>query len=178
MAQDTVQVNLRGLFLALIVVIVLIVFSVGALANGDPLWFQSSFNEVPQKIVVYPGGCRVELSKGQPGFDELTAAINQTLPEYEGFNSTFGISPDSLKEYREKERALEVFYAKPVTIHAPYRFGHPDTLFIPLSSYFADTRSVFGGIAGDYWAGALRLKSLEAIQRAADQVSCAAPKVD
>ena len=173
MAQDTVQVNLRGLFLALIVVIVLIVFSVGALANGDPLWLLPVFTDVPEQIVVYQGGCRVELSKGQPGFDELTAAINQTLPEYEGFNSTFGISPDSLKEYREKERALEIFYAKPVTIHTPYRFGHPEAIFIPLSSYFADARSIFGGNGGDYWAGALRLKSIEPIQRAAAAIRCA-----
>ena len=173
MAQDTVQVNLRGLLFALIVVIALIVFGVGALTNGDPFWFLPVFNQVPQRIVLYQNGCRVELNNGQPGFDQLTAAINQTLPQYDGFNSTTGISPESVKDYREKERAVEVFYAKPVTIHAPYRFGHPETIFIPLSSYFADSRSVFGGKAGDYWAGALRLKSLEPIQRAAETIRCA-----
>ena len=173
MAQDTVQVNLRGLFLALAVVIALIVFGVGALTNGDPLWFLPFFSEAPQRIVVYQNGCRVELSNGQPGFDELTAAINQTLPQYDGFNSTTGISPESLKDYREKERAVEIFYGKPVTIHAPYRFGHPETIFIPLSSYFADSRSVFGGKAGDYWAGALRVKSLAAIQGAVEAIRCA-----
>ncbi len=172
MAQDTVQVNLRGLFFALIVVIVLIVFGVGALTNGDPLWFIPYFNEVPQRIVVYQNGCRVELNQGQSGFDELTTAINQTLPQYDGFNSTTGISPESLRDYREKERAVEIFYAKPVTIHAPYRFGHPETIFIPLSSYFADSRSAFGGKAGDYWAGALRLKSLDQVQRVAETIHC------
>jgi len=172
MAQDTVQVNLRGLLFALVVVIALIVLGVGALTNGDPLWFLPFFNDVPQRIVVYQNGCRVELNDGQPGFDQLTAAINQTLPQYDGFNSTTGISLGSLTDYREKERAVEVFYAKPVTIHAPYRFGHPETLFIPLSGYLADSRSVFGGKAGDYWAGALRLKSIEPIQRAAETVHC------
>lgn len=173
MPQDTVRVNLRGMFFALIVVVVLIVFGVGALANGDPYWFLPVFNDVPQRIVVYRSGCRAELSQTQPGFDELTAAINQTLPQYEGFNSTFGIPPESLKEYREQEHAVEIFYGKPVTIHTPYRFGHPEALFIPLSSYFADARSVFGGRAGDYWAGALRLKSIESIQRAAASIPCA-----
>lgn len=172
MAQDTVQVNLKGLFGVLIVVIVLIVLGIGAVANGDPFWFLPGFNEVPQRIVVYQNGCRAELSQGQPGFDELTAAINQTLPQYQGFNSTTGISPESLKDYREKERAVEIFYGKPVTIHAPFSFGHPETIFIPLSGYFVDTRSVFGGKAGDYWAGALRLKSLDLVQRAVEAIRC------
>ncbi|MDE3090227.1 MAG: hypothetical protein KGJ80_12665 [Chloroflexota bacterium] len=173
MGQDKVQVNLRGMFLALIVVIGVIIFSVGALANDDPLWFLPVFNAAPQRIVVYQGGCRTELIPGQPGFDELTTAINQTLPQYDGFSSTFGMSAESTKETREKERAVEIFYAKPVTIHTPYRFGHPDSIFIPLSSYFADAHSVFGGRAGEYWSGALRLKSIEPIQRAAEMIPCA-----
>ena len=173
MAQDKVQVNLRGMFFALLVVIILIIFGIGTLTNADPLWFLPVFNEVPQRIVVYQGGCRAQVMKGQFGFDEITSAINQSLPQYEGFNGAFGVSADSLKDLREKERALEVFYAKPVTIHAPYRFGHPEALLIPLSGYFAEGRSVFGGKSGDYWAGALRLKSIELIQRAADLVSCA-----
>jgi hypothetical protein len=173
MASDTVQVNLRGLFFALLVVIVLIIFGIGTLTNGDPLWFLPIFDETPQQIVVYTGGCSVTLSNGQPGFDELTNAVNQTLPQVEGFNSTFGVSLDSLKEYRQKERMLEIFYAKPVTVHAPYRFGHPDTILIPLSGYLAETRSVFGGKAGDYWAGALRLKTVEPIQRTAASIPCA-----
>ncbi len=161
------------MFLALIVVIVSIIFSVGALANDDPLWFLPIFNDKPQRIVVYQDGCRTELIPGQPGFDELTAAINQTLPQYDGFNATFGMSVESAKETREKQRAVEIFYAKPVTIHTPYRFGHPDSIFIPLSGYFADAYSVFGGRAGEYWAGALRLKSIEPIQRAAAAIRCA-----
>jgi hypothetical protein len=161
------------LFLALLVVLVLLVFIVGMLANDDPFWFLPVFDETPRRLVVYQSGCSSILSKGQPNFDELNNAINQTLPHYEGFNSTFGISADSLKDYRATERAVEVFYAQPVTIHTIYRFGHPDSIFIPLSGYFAESRSIFGGRAGDYWAGALRLKSTEPIRRAAEQVRCA-----
>jgi hypothetical protein len=172
MVSDTVQVNLRGLLFALVVVIVVVIFGIGALTNDDPLWFLPVFNETPKQIVVYKAGCSVELSKGQPGFDEMTNAINQTLPQFDGFNSSFGLSQESLKEHREKESLVEVFYAKPVTVHTPYRFGHPDSILIPLSGYFAEARAIFGGKAGEYWAGALRLKSIEPIRRTAEQVQC------
>jgi len=174
MPQDTVQVNLKGLFFALIVVIALIVFGIGALTNGDPFWFLPVFDETPKQIIVYNGSCSVKLVEGQVGFAPLNTAIQQSLVQYEGFNSTTGLSPESLVEYHTTEQAVEAMYAKPVTIHTPYRFGHPDMLFIPLSGYLADARSVFGGKSPDYWAGALRLKTLEPIQRAAEQIGCPA----
>jgi hypothetical protein len=173
MAQDTVQVNLKGLFFALVVVIALIVFGIGALTNGDPFWFLPFFNETPKQIIVYNDGCSVKLVEGQVGFAPLNAAIQQALVQYEGYNSTMGISPESLAAYHTQEQAVEVMYAKPVTIHTLYRFGHPDMLFIPLSGYLADAHSVFGGKSPDYWAGGLRLKTIEPIQRAAEQIGCA-----
>lgn len=172
MSSDTVQVNLKGLFFALVFVIALIVFSVGWLTNDDPLWFLPIFNETPSQIAVYRDGCTINLRRGQPGFDEITQTINQALPQYEGYSSTFGVSPDSLQAYRKTERILEVFYAKPVTIHAPYRLGHPEMILIPLSGYFADARAVFGGQDGTYWSGALRLKTIEPLQHAVEQVRC------
>ncbi len=172
MGQQPIRLNLKSMFLVLVVLVVLIIFGMGLIGNGDPLWFWASFNEQPERIVVYRNGCSVELISGQPGFAELTQAVNQELPQYEGFSNNYGLSLDSLQNYRSKERAVELFYPKPVTIHSPYGFGHPDMLLIPLSGGFGDTRSVFGGLEGQYWAGALRLKSVDAIQRAAEAVPC------
>jgi hypothetical protein len=160
------------MFVVLVIVIAAIFFSVGLLTNGDPLWFLPVFNARALRIVVHQPGCTVELREGDAGYEELTGALNASFTQVEGFNSTFGISPESLEQYRTQERALEVFYAEPVTIHAPYRFGHPDAILIPLSGHFADTRSVFGGHDGDYWSGALRLKSTESIARVLEKIPC------
>ncbi len=172
MVQEQVRVNLRGLAVALVVVVALVIFGGGALANSDPLWFYNSFDETPQRIVFHRAGCQADLVPGDPGFAELTQAINEALPQYEGYSAQFGMSQDSGTEYRARETYVEVIYSRPVTIHTPYRFGHPDQLFIPLTGYFSDERAIFGGHAGDYWSGALRLKSLEPIQKASQGIAC------
>ncbi|MBI5302556.1 MAG: hypothetical protein HY868_10485 [Chloroflexi bacterium] len=173
MDLETVRFNLRDLFLVLIVMIGGLVFCSSSLANGDPLWFLPYFNETPKSIVVYREGCRVTITPGQPGFDELTRALNAALSQIDGYDPTYGLPPDSLRDYREKQRALEVTYPKRVKIHVAYKFGEPDTLFIPLTGPFGETRSIFGGHAGDYWASALRLKSNAGIRQAAEALGCA-----
>ncbi len=172
MGQQPVRVNLKSMFLVVIVFVLLVIFGIGMFGNGDPLWFWASFNDEPERIIVYQSGCSVELISGQPAFAELTRALNQELPSYEGYSNNYGLSTDSLQDYRNRQQAVEVFYPRPVTIHSPYSFGHPDSLFIPLSGGFVDTRSVFGGHGGDYWAGALRLKSVQTIQSAAKTIPC------
>lgn len=172
MAGDTVRINLKTLFFSLIAFIVIVIFSIGAITNGDPLWFLPIFNATPARITIYREGCVRTLSPGQPEFDNLTQVINQSLTQVEGFSNSFGLSSDSLKDYRDQQRAVEIYYTEDVTIHTGYRFGHPDSLFIPLDSYFGETRSVFGGHKGDYWAGALRLKSNDTLQRAVESVPC------
>ncbi|MBI3742095.1 MAG: hypothetical protein HY257_10135, partial [Chloroflexi bacterium] len=69
-------------------------------------------------------------------------------------------------------RSVEIFYAQPVRVHSPYRTGHPDNLLIPLSGTFGETRSLFGGRGGDYWGGALRLKTTAGIRGAIENVAC------
>jgi hypothetical protein len=171
-AQEPVNVNFKDMVLVLVVFVIAVIFLLGALANEDPLWFLPFFNETPSRIVVYREGCHAEIVAGKPGFAELTAALNQTLSQVDGYEQGFGLSPDTLKQYVEKGRALQVTYPKRVKIHVSYRFGSPDTLFLPLSDSLGEARAVFGGIAGDYWASALRLKTTEPIQLAAEQVRC------
>ncbi len=130
------------------------------------------FTDTPELIVVYRDGCRVPLTRGQTAFDDVTRALQTTLPQVEGYSSSYGMSQESLDEYRQKQRALEVSFAKPVTIHSSYGFGHPDSLFIPLNSYMGDNRSVFGGKGGVYWAGALRLKSTAELQQVVNEMQC------
>lgn len=172
MAGDSVRINLKSLLFSLIAFIVIVIFSIGAITNGDPLWFLPFFDATPARITIYRDGCVRTLSPGQPGFDNLTQVINQSLSQIEGYSNSFGLSSESLQDYRDKQRALEVQYAQDVTIHTGYRFGHPDSLFIPLDSYFGDTRSVFGGHNGDYWAGALRLKSNATLQGTVESIPC------
>lgn len=171
-AQDQVRVNLKDLALVLALFVIGLVVFMGAAANEDLLWFLPFFNETPARIVVYRDGCRAEIFPGEPGFEALTVAVNQSLSQVDGYEQGFGLSPETLKQYTSQWRAIEVRYPQRVKIHVAFRFGSPDTLFIPLNEYFGNARAVFGGIAGDYWSSALRLKTIEQIQRAAEQIRC------
>jgi hypothetical protein len=170
--QEQVQVHLKDLFIVLALCIVGGFIFFGAIANEDPLWFLPFFDETPARIVVYREGCQINLAAGQPGFEELKSAINQSLSQVDGYEQGFGLSPDTIKQYTEKGLAIQVLYLKRIKIHVAYRFGSPDTLFIPLSDYFGDARAVFGGINRDYWTSALRLKTTEPIRRVVEQIHC------
>ncbi len=172
MVQEQVHVNLRTMLVVLIVMVVGGVYGLGALANGDWLWLVPYFNETPQRIAIHRAGCTVEIVEGEAGFAELTRALNEALPQYEAYNDAYGLSTESLEEFRTKQESIEVFYPRPIKIHTPYHLGDPDSLFIPLSGHFAEDNSVFGGHAGVYWSGALRLKSIANIQQAARAVAC------
>jgi hypothetical protein len=171
MEKDITRFDIRGLVLVLVAMIGGVFFCAGTLANDDPLWFLPFFNETPTRIVIYQPGCKVALTNGHPRFDEFNRVLNQSLSQIDGYDA-FGLSPASLKEYRETEWAVEVFYPHRVKIHSTYRFGHPDSVLIPLSGMFGETRSIFGGYGGDYWSGALRLKSNAEIRRAAEAMRC------
>lgn len=173
MPSDQLSINLRPLAVVLILLILAFVLGVGIVANNDPLWFLPLFDETPLRIIVYQNGCQVDLIEGAPGFDEVTNAINQTVTHIEGFYTSYGLSDASLQHYRANELALEVIYPNPITIHAPYRFGKPDSLFFGLSSTLGDDRTIFGGHNGQYWAGAMRLQSNDKLKQAAVAVHCA-----
>jgi hypothetical protein len=170
--QEQVKTNLKDLLIVLGLFGVIGAYLLGALANDDLLWFLPFFNETPAQIVVYRDGCRAVLTPTDAGFAELASALNQVLSQIDGYEPGFGLAPDSRQQYIKQWRALEVTYPKRIKIHVVFRFGSPDTLFIPLNEYFGDARAVFGGIGGDYWASALRLKTIEPLQRAAEQIQC------
>ncbi|HEX9077280.1 MAG TPA: hypothetical protein VF932_15945, partial [Anaerolineae bacterium] len=105
MSGDSVRINLKSLLFSMIAFIVIVIFSIGALTNGDVLWFLPFFDATPARIIIYRDGCVLTLSPGQPGFDNLTQVINQSLSQIEGYSNSFGLSSESLQDYRGKQRA-------------------------------------------------------------------------
>jgi hypothetical protein len=164
MPQERVNLRLGQLLATMVVFFVLLVYFVGMMGNRDPLWFWPFFDEKPDRIVIHQGGKQTVLALSNPGYAELTQAINESLPRIDGYQDRMGLSETMLGLYRTKYSMVEIFYPQPITIHSLYSFGHPDSLLIPLSGPFADTPVVFGGKGGEYWAGALRLKSTAAIK--------------
>lgn len=173
MPSDQLSINLRPLFLILIGLVLAFILGVGIVSNNDPFWFLPIFDETPLRIIVYRNGCQVDLIEGAPGFAQVTGAINGTVTHIEGFYTSYGLSDASLKHYRSGELAVEVLYPTPVTIHAPYRFGNPDSLFFGLSGSLGEDRTIFGGHNGVYWAGAMRLSSNDTLRKAAEAIPCA-----
>ncbi len=171
-SQEPVHVNLKDLALVFTLFMIALIVLMGATANSDLLWFLPFFNETPSRITVYWEGCRTDILPGEHHFDAMMLAINQSLSQVEGYEQGFGLNQETLTQYKTQWRVVEVRYPKRIKIHTAFRFGDPDSLFIPLNEYFGVGRAVFGGIVGDYWSGALRLKTIEPIQHAAEQIRC------
>ena len=136
-------------------------------------FFQIAFKDYARQFFDRMDKPQVDLIEGAPGFAQVTGAINGTVTHIEGFYTSYGLSDASLKHYRSGELAVEVLYPTPVTIHAPYRFGNPDSLFFGLSGSLGEDRTIFGGHNGVYWAGAMRLSSYDTLRKAAEAIPCA-----
>ncbi len=91
--DQPVQTNVKCLLIVFVILIIAVVFFLGAISNEDLLWFLPHFNETPARIIVYRAGCRVDLVPGERSFDELTTAVNQSLSQVDGCEQGFGLSP-------------------------------------------------------------------------------------
>jgi hypothetical protein len=162
--------RLRDIFVVVTLVLLVIVYFAGALSTEDPLWFWPFFSQEPERIVIHHAGQETVLTAGSPGYTELTQAINSCLSRVAGFQGTMGLSEATMKEYMTKELVLEVFYAKPVFMHVPFRFTRPNSLFIPLTGRLSEAKVVFGGLDAQYRPGALILKTTEPLKEALEAI--------
>lgn len=162
--------RLRDLFVVVTLFLLALVYFAGALSTEDPLWFWPSFSQEPERIVIHHAGQETVLTAGSPGYTELTQAINSCLSQVAGFQGTMGLSEATMKEYMTKELVLEIFYAKPVLIHVPFRFTRPNSLLIPLTGRLSKAKVVFGGLDAQYRPGALSLKTTEPLKEALEAI--------
>ncbi len=160
----TGPIKMVGLVLGLVLLIVYGTISVTA---QDPLWFLNRFPYRPTHIVVYHHqGKRTELRPGQPGFDELAAAIQASLAQGAERPSGIGFSDASLLDAYSRYLTVEAFFARPVKLHAWFDTGEPTQMLFPITGRHSELAIVLLGHKGKYLASPPSLKTTEPIREA------------
>ena len=153
-------------------------FLIVALNTGDLLWLSPVFEEVPVGMVVHCYGEDKEINPGDPAFQPVNEAVNQTLTGFKRWDD-LTMSEATYQEYQTNATfmVLELFYDPPARIHSSYKFyKFVDTLIIPLDGRHAQYNSIFGR-RGEYTnAGSFHVGSMELIVTVlAEQDICSVP---
>lgn len=159
-------IRYRDIFLIGLLIIAGLIYLVIWINTGDALWFLPHVADRAIRIVLYDAGRSVVIEPGSPGFEAINAAVNEVLSRRLGYRREFGLSDATRERYYTRDRVIEVFYARPIKLHSPYRIGKPTSLLIPLEGRHADQNVIFTGANGVYWPGALTVASTEPIKRA------------
>ena len=163
---DKLQTN-TGLMIAAIIGFMLAAYySITAISARDALWFWNGFDDKPVRMIVYHDGKRTELLSGDPGFAELAEAVRASLAEGVARPSGIGLSASSLEDAYKLYVTLEVFFDRPVKLHASFNTSHPTQMLFPITGRHSDLNLVLLGVEGKYMSGAPALKTAEPIREA------------
>lgn len=169
-SSTRLRYNLPVMIIAVISFLALAVYGTVAFASQDLLWFSKGFSERPVRIVVYHAGARTDLQSGQPGFNELSNAVIESLNQGVARQSGIGLSADSLKDAYNRYLTLEVFFSRPVKLHAWFNTHQPTQLLFPISGRHSDLSVVFLGSGGIYLSHAPALNTTEPIRMALSEL--------
>jgi len=149
------------------VFLVAILYGTIVFTTGDLLWFLKGFHSRPARIVVYyDEGKRTELRPGDPGFDLLTSAIQESLSEGLERPSGIGLSDASLLDAYSRYVTVEAFFTHPVQLHAWFETGQPTRMLFPITGRHSELSLVVLGQGGKYLASPPVLKTLQPLRDA------------
>ena len=160
------RTNTIQLLILLVGLVLLGYYATVSLTSRDPLWLSREFKGRPSRIVVYHAGQRAELWPGQVGFDGLAEAVQSSLAEGFARLSNLGFSEGSLQDAYTRYVTLEVFFDRPVELHAWFPTGRTTQMLFPITGRHSEMSVVLLGDTGQYRVGAPVLKSAEPIREA------------
>ena len=163
---DKLRTNVGGMLVAVIGFMVVAYYAVIAISARDAFWFWSGFDAKPVRMIVYQSGQQTELLSGDPGFVELAEAVRASLASGVARTSGIGLSPGSLEDAYNLYVTLEVFFDRPVKLHASFNTGRPQQMLFPITGRHSDLNVVFLGVEGAYMSSAPVLNTTEPIRRA------------
>lgn len=159
--QQSNSPSLISLFSTVGVFLVVAVYGFIALNTEDMMWWKTSFEETPEKYLVYCYGDPVEIASESAHFGPLTGLLHEVLSSRKNWDS-LTMSPDTYLYYQESDAVmvLEAQFRFPVRIHSIYRyFSHLQAIIIPLDGRHSQSQAIFGRTAQDISAGALHTAS-------------------
>jgi hypothetical protein len=164
---DRIRTNPIRMVLLMAALALLIVYVTVSVTTGDLTWFLKGFRTMPARMVVYHHeGKRTELQPGDPGFAELASAVQACLAEGAERPSGIGFSDASLLDAYSQYVSLEVFFDRPVKLHAWFDTGAPTQMLFPITGRHSELSLVLLGNNGKYLASPPSLKTTEPIRHA------------
>lgn len=163
---DKLRTNVGGMLVSVIGFLLLAYYAVTAISARDAFWFLNRFDDKPVRMMIYQAGQQTELLSGDPGFAELSEAVQASLASGVAHTSGIGLSPGSLEDAYKLYVTLEVFFDRPVKLHASFNTDHPQQMLFPITGRHSDLNVVFLGVEGTYMSSAPVLKTTEPIRRA------------
>jgi hypothetical protein len=147
--------------------VLLLVYGTISVTAQDALWFLKGFRYRPARIVVYHDqGKRTELRPADPGFAELSSAIQACLAQGVERPSGIGFSDASLLDAYSRYLTVEVFFAQPVKLHAWFDTGEPTQMLFPITGRHSDLSLVLLGRSSEYWVSPPALKTVAPLRHA------------
>ncbi len=165
MTQDsmTIRYNLGRLVLVFLGLVAVVAYGTISFAAHDLIWFMPGFTERPARIVVYKSGAQTVFTPGQRGYDELAAAIVDSLNQGVARQSGLGLSEASLQDAYHSYLTVEAFWTEPVKIHAWFDTHQPTQMLFPITGRHSETNVVFLGENGVYMSNSPALKTTQPI---------------
>ncbi|MCP5095037.1 MAG: hypothetical protein GY943_05760 [Chloroflexi bacterium] len=146
----------------------LILWAINTMNTGNALWFlpiQPVYE--PSRIIVRNYGETVTIRRGEPGYQELTDALNETFSD---FNNTalidIGLSDETMRRYNEEELVVEAYYADDVKFNTSVRMSNVRQLLVPVDATHAGNGYVFIGTDGVWRVGAMVVESDQTLRDA------------
>jgi hypothetical protein len=162
--STSVKTNPLNLIIGIVGFIVVAAYGSVALAAQDWLWFVPGFSERPVRIVVYNAGKRTELTPGVAGFTELSNAVVESLNRGALRQSGIGLSEGSLQDAYTLYESVEVYFSRPVKLHAPFNTFQPTVMLFPITGRHSEIPAVFFGSGGIYISNSPVLNTVEPIR--------------
>lgn len=157
----------------LVIILFVLVVYLGTIffVTQDPLWFVSSFDEKPVRILVYHDGEKSEYRPGDPGFSQLAEGVRQSLDAGVLRQSGIGMGEETLQDAYRKYLTVEAFFGNPVKLHANFYTGHPVQMLFPITGRHSDLNVVLLGDGRGYQVNPPALNTLQPLRDALVELS-------
>jgi hypothetical protein len=152
----------------LVIVLFILVVYLGTIffVTQDPLWFVSSFDEKPVRILVYNNGEKSEYRPGDLGFAQLAEGVRQSLDAGVRRQSGIGMGEETLQDAYGKYLTVEAFFGHPVKLHANFYTGNPVQMLFPITGRHSELTVVFLGDGGEYLVNPPALNTIQPLRDA------------
>jgi hypothetical protein len=162
----------------LVLTIGAIFYLVGLLNTGNPMWpLRSQPTFTPSRVVIRDSGTVTTYEPGDITFDALSAALDSSFSAFTNANLVpLGLSDETLRSYDDGGLVVEVYYPAPIQFNTPARMDNIDQLLIPMRGRHAGNGYAFVGSDGLWLAGALVMRSDEALRTVLRQLGYLGPE--